>query len=69
MILVEKRYRSERGNKAETYQSFTATVEVENGRRYIRVELDNLTRWRSVKEYADYMTWVAKEILTLGTEG
>jgi hypothetical protein len=62
MILTEQKYRAERGNRVETYQSFTATVEVEGDRDYIRVELDNLTRWRSKNEYADYLRWAAKEI-------
>jgi hypothetical protein len=62
MILTEQKYRAERGKKADTYQSFTATVEMEGDRNYIRVELDNLTRWRSKKEYAEYLRWAAKEI-------
>ena len=62
MILTEQKYRAERGNRAETYQSFTATVEVGIKRGYLTVELDNLTRWRSKAEYADYLRWAADEI-------
>lgn len=62
MTLTEQKYRAERGNTAETYQSFTATVEMEGNRRYLTVELDNLTRWRSKTEYADYLRWAAEEI-------
>jgi len=62
MILTEQRYRAERGKKAETYQSFTATVETGGKRNFLRVELDNLTRWRSKEEYADYLRWAAGEI-------
>ena len=62
MILTEQKYRAERGKRAETYQSFTATVEVERDRRFLVVELDNLTRWRSKTEYADYLRWAANEI-------
>lgn len=62
MTLTEQRYRAERGNTAETYQSFTVTVEMEGNRRYLTVELDNLTRWRSKSEYADYLRWAAEEI-------
>ena len=47
MKLTEQKYRAERGNTAETYQSFTATVEMDGSRRYLTVEMDNLTRWRS----------------------
>jgi lysine/ornithine N-monooxygenase len=61
MILTEQKYRAERGNRAETYQSFTATVEV-GERGFLTVELDNLTRWRSKAEYADYLRWAADEI-------
>lgn len=62
MILTEQKYRAERGKSIETYQSFTATVEMEGNRRYLTVELDNLTRWRSKQEYADYLRWAAEEI-------
>ena len=62
MILTSQQYRAERGNTSETYQAFTATVEVEGNRRYLTVELDNLTRWRSKEEYADYLRWAAAEI-------
>jgi lysine/ornithine N-monooxygenase len=68
MILTEKHYRAERGNCAETYQSFSAIVEVEQDRHYIRVNIDNLSRWRTVKEYADYLRWVADEVETLVVE-
>ncbi len=62
MILTEQKYRAERGNTAETYQGFTATVEMEGNRRYLTVELDNLSRWRSKEEYADYLRWAADQI-------
>ena len=62
MKLTEQRYRAERGNTADTYQSFTVTVEMEGNRRYLTVELDNLRRWRSKKEYADYLRWAAEQI-------
>ena len=62
MILTEQKYRAERGKTAETYQGFTATVEIEGNRRYLTVQLDNLSRWRSKQEYADYLRWAAEEI-------
>ena len=65
MILTEKHYRASRGKCAETYQSFSAIVEAEQDRHYIRVNIDNLSRWRTVKEYADYLRWVADEVETL----
>lgn len=65
MLLTEKRYRSERGKKADTYQSFSVTVEMEGTRKYLRVELDNLSRWRSPTEYAEYLRWAANEIEAL----
>jgi hypothetical protein len=68
MILTEKRYRSERGKTVETYQGFSVVVEMEGDRRYIRVELDNLQRWRSPEAYADYLRWAANEIEGLDTD-
>jgi hypothetical protein len=68
MILTEQKYRAERGKTAETYQSFTATVELEGNRRHMIVQLDNLTRWRSKAEYADYLRWAADEIEKLPTD-
>lgn len=65
MKLTEQKYRADRGKTVETYQSFTATVEMEGNRRYLTVELDNLTRWRSKEEYADYLRWASEEILKL----
>jgi protein tyrosine phosphatase len=65
MILTEKKYRAERGKTAETYQGFTATVEMENNRYFIIVELDNLSRWRSREEWSSYMRWCSEEILKL----
>ncbi len=62
MILTEQKYRAERGDTAETYQGFTATVEIEGNRRYLTVQLDNLSRWRSKEEYADYLRWAAEQI-------
>lgn len=64
MILTEQKYRAERGKRVETYQSFTVTVEAGN-RGFLTVELDNLSRWRSKDEYADYLRWAATEILKL----
>ena len=63
--MTEQKYRAERGKRADTYQSFTATVEVGRDRRFLVVELDNLTRWRSKTEYADYLRWAANEIENL----
>jgi len=62
MILTEQKYRAERGKRTDTYQGFTVTVEMEGDRNYLRIELDNLMRWRSVKEYASYLRWAADEI-------
>ena len=62
MILTEKRFRAERGKRAETYQGFSVVVEMENDRKFLRIELDNLSRWRSQKEYASYLRWAAGEI-------
>ena len=61
MRLTEQKYRAERGKRIDTYQGFTVTVE-EGERNYLRIELDNLMRWRSVKECADYLRWAADEI-------
>jgi hypothetical protein len=66
MILTEQKYRAERGRTAETYQGFTVTMEMEQNRNFITVELDNLTRWRSTNEYADYLRWVADELENIG---
>jgi hypothetical protein len=66
MILTEQKYRAERGRTAETYQGFTVTMEMEPGRNFITVELDNLSRWRSTNEYADYLRWVADELENIG---
>ena len=68
MILTEMRYRAERGKTEATYQGFSATVEMEPGRRFIRIELDNTTRWRSCREYAEYLRWAAREIESLEKE-
>lgn len=65
MILTEKHFRAERGKTAETYQGFTVTLEIEVKRNYITVQLDNMTRWRSTTEYADYLRWAADEIESL----
>ena len=62
MILTEKKYRAEREKRAETYQGFSVVVEMENDRKFLRIELDNTSRWRSQKEYADYLRWAAKGI-------
>lgn len=62
MILTEKRFRAERGKSAETYQGFSVVVEMENDRKFLRIELDNTSRWRSQQEYADYLRWAADEI-------
>ena len=68
MILSQLIYRAERGKTAETYQGFTATVEMEPARRYIIVELDHTRRWRSCREYAEYLRWAAREIEGLQKE-
>ena len=65
MILTEQKYRAERGKRIDTYQGFTVTVEMENDRKFLRVELDNLMRWRSKEEYAEYLRWASDEILKL----
>ena len=62
VILTEKRFRAERGKRTDTYQGFHVVVEMENDRKFLRIELDNLNRWRSQKEYADYLRWAADEI-------
>jgi hypothetical protein len=41
-------------------------MEMEQNRNFITVELDNLTRWRSTNEYADYLRWVADELENIG---
>jgi hypothetical protein len=61
MILCEKKYYAVR-EVPDSYQILTVTVECEAKRRFITVELDNLDRWRSTKEYADYFRWAANEI-------
>ena len=68
MILSELRFRAERGKTEATYQGFTATVEMEPARRFIKIELDVTARWRSCKEYAEYLRWAAREIETLQNE-
>ena len=68
MILSTMQFRAERGKTEATYQGFYATVEMEPKRRFIKIELDNTTRWRSCKEYADYLRWAAREIETLQKE-
>jgi len=68
MTLTEKHYRAERGNCAETYQSFSAIVEVENKRKFIRVNINNTDRWRTVQEYTDYLRWVADEVEGLAVD-
>jgi len=65
MKLTEQRFTADRGNKAETYQSLAVTVEMSGSRRFLVVSLDNMTRWRSKEEYADYLRWAADEIETL----
>lgn len=62
MILTTQRYRAERGKNAETWQGFDVTVEIEQARRYMQIELHHLTRWRSVDEYQDYLKWVIREL-------
>jgi hypothetical protein len=60
--LIESLYVAERGDSAETYQSFSVTVEDEQPRKYLKVEINHLNRWRSAKECADYLRWVASEL-------
>ena len=67
MRQIESKYTAERGNKAETYQSFTATVETDNNRHYVTLDLDCMHRWRSKEELADYLRWTSEEILKLPT--
>ena len=62
MILIEQKYTAERGKSAETYQSFTATVEITNNRQYVTIAPDYLSRWRSKTELADYLRWMAAEV-------
>jgi len=64
MILTEKKFRAERGGVYK-YQGFTATLEIEVDRHYLTIQLDNLTRWRSKEEYAEYLRWAADEIESL----
>ena len=68
MILTEKRFRAERGKRAETYQGFSVVVEMENDRKFMRIELDNTMRWRSGKEYSNYLRWAAGEIEKLDVD-
>ena len=67
MKLTEQKFTAERGNKVDTYQSFTATVETDNNRHYVTLELDNMQRWRSKEGVADYLRWAASEVLKLPT--
>ena len=60
-------YSAERGNKAETYQGFTATVEADCDRHSVTLELDNMQRWRSKEDISEYLIWVAREVLKLPT--
>lgn len=69
MILSEQKYYAERGKSAETYQSFTATVEITNNRQYVTIAPDYLSRWRSKTELADYLRWMAEEVEKLPTKG
>ena len=62
MILSEQKYYAERGKTTETYQSFTATVEITNNRQYVTIAPDYLSRWRSKSELADYLRWMAEEV-------
>lgn len=62
MILTEQQFRAQRGKKTDNYQGFTVTVEIEEDRKYVLVEFDNLLRWRSKEEYAAYLRWAADEI-------
>ena len=63
MILTEKRFIASRGKTAETYQSMAIIREVNNcGRNYLKIEIDNIHRWRTGKEYADYLRWCASQI-------
>ena len=68
MICTQKHYRAERGKTEASYQGFSATVEMEPARRFIKIELDVTARWRSCKEYAEYLRWAAREIETLQKE-
>lgn len=67
MILSSQSFYAERGKRSETYQLFTATMEMSGDWHYITVELDHLTRWRSAKEYASFLRWDADEIMKLPT--
>lgn len=62
MILSEQKYYAERGKSSETYQIFTATVEINNNRQYVTIAPDFLQRWRSKTELADYLRWMADEV-------
>ena len=62
MKLVEQKYTADRDNTANTYQSFSATMEMSGNRRHIIVEIAFTQRWRSTAEYADYLRWVADEV-------
>ena len=62
---LERRYTSDRGKSAETYQSLTVTKET-SGRGYVLIlELGFMQRWRSVEEAASYLRWAADELETL----
>lgn len=62
MKLTEQKYRAERGDTANTYQSLTVTAEMEGDRRFLTVELDFLGRWRSPSEWAYYFRWAADQV-------
>lgn len=63
MQLTEKRFHADRGKTAETYQSMSIIREVDNcGRNYLKIEIDNCQRWRTGKEYADYLRWCASQL-------
>jgi hypothetical protein len=67
MKLIEKHYRSDRGDNPENYQSIDIVQEalrgneVNGGRQFIRFALVE-QRWRSRAEAASYLRWAAKEI-------
>lgn len=64
MQLEKKIYTATRG-ECEEYQTFEATMEMAEGRRYVTLDLGYMMRWRSKAEMADYLRWVADQVETI----
>lgn len=66
MKLLDERYYAQRAG--HPYQGVIIKREISPDRHYVTVELDAMQRWRSVEEVADYLRWVAGQVLTLKGE-